>query len=406
MLENTRRNNVFIISGGISMTSINYKLGLVVLIAVILLVVVVPVSAAVLTTSQFGALAQNASGYVDGNPIGGGKGYSDIKTSGNCTATNSTELISCLGSVTSGQVVYVPGTAEINMTDVSPTLLDTTTIPAGVTIASNRGYGGSAGGRIFKLGETSDNGYRMFTTGGNNVRITGLRIEADHPTHDAYVKEKEAIVNGFAGFQIDNCEISGWSVAAIEINSLNTTLLANALTTSELGSSMANIHHNYIHNNQATGYGYGVVLDKGVALIKANVFSLNGHSIADTGASSDGYEATYNIEFDLMHVYGHTFDVHGQIGGESGIAGNTFRYYHNTFYPQGDRKNIMIRGDPLNTAEISYNILANSTISACSGPSTLYGCSVYQNGATTVNITMARNYIDGRYVAGSEVSHV
>ena len=76
--------------------NMKYKLGLVVLVAVILLVVV-PVSAAVLTTSQFGALAQNASGYVDGNPIGGGKGYSDIKTTGDHIVTNTSEFSSTYG---------------------------------------------------------------------------------------------------------------------------------------------------------------------------------------------------------------------------------------------------------------------------------------------------------------------
>jgi hypothetical protein len=357
-------------------------------------------SADVLTTSQFGAGTS-----VDGNPIGGGTGYSDIKTTGDCIATTSATLISCLASVTYGQVIYVPETAEINMTDVSPTFTDTTTIPAGITIASNRGYNGSSGGRIFKLGETSDNGYIMFTAGGDNVRFTGLRIESDHTTIDHGPREKTGISNGnqftgvgYKGFQVDNCEISGWSITGILIHHLNSTSITEGITTPEIGSSIANIHHNYIHNNVGSGYGYGVAVFDGSALVKGNVFSKNRHSVESSGVDGSGYEASYNVHLSgTPGNYGHIFDAHGDPR-DGCDAGTLYRIHHNTVLSNLSQ-DVIIAGDPRQSAVITNNIFKNNTIVGS-------GAFVsFASRGTTNNITMQHNVIDEGYFAGSTELH-
>ncbi len=52
-----------------------------------------------------------------GNPIGGGEGYDDILTSGDFTVRTSAELREALEQARAGQVVFIPGGGEIDMTD-------------------------------------------------------------------------------------------------------------------------------------------------------------------------------------------------------------------------------------------------------------------------------------------------
>ncbi|MDD1699413.1 MAG: hypothetical protein LUQ04_01325, partial [Methanoregula sp.] len=72
------------------------------------------------------------------------------------------------------------------------------------------------------------------------------------------------------------------------------------------------------------GEGYGVSLYAGTALIEANLFDYNRHSITGSGVKGESYEARYN------HVLGHGnaigashFDVHA--------GGNAYKIHHNTF---------------------------------------------------------------------------
>jgi hypothetical protein len=268
-----------------------------------------------------------------GNPVGGGTGYNRIisQTDPGVKYVVSTrdELFSALKSAKSGEVIFVQGNADIDLTGTYDTV-----IPGGVTLASDRGSNGSPGGRIFRYRTNPPSLEKelskMFTfiVGGDNVRITGLRIEGDDTTQDELFEDVGLEVmtairaDERKGLEIDNCEIWGWSHAGVY------------LVNSDWSTAQAYVHHNYIHHCQARGYGYGVDVRGGNALIEANIFDYTRHAISAKGLPGEGYEARYNIH--LGHGTakgGHHFDVHPYPASETSdsIAGYEYKIHHNTF---------------------------------------------------------------------------
>jgi PKD repeat protein len=345
-----------------------------------------------------------------GNPIGGGTGYSDIILPGNpnikYTVTNYAEFASALTKTyKKGDIIYVPESASINMTG-HPGVV----IPGNVTIASNRGSNGSPGGRFFWLSSPSDSshGYQtgtMFYITSDNVRITGLRLEGPHMTTDPSVgdnsKQRSAMdLRNGKGLEIDNCEMYGWAYAAVDIETSTgqDALYVLGLNSAEIGSAIANIHHNYIHHCQMDGLGYGVVLGRGTALVKANLFDYTRHAIAASGLQNEGYEASYNIH--LGHGYvGSVFDMHGQdVGGVERIAGTLVKIHHNTLNYTIDYS-VGIRGTPLNQ-EYIYN---NKMLWFVSGGKNYPP--VYQSCGSTTNVTMTNNMIGGVLYPGNVIRY-
>jgi PKD repeat protein len=287
-----------------------------------------------------------------GSPVGGGEGYARIVTSGNKTADSASTLISALSTAESGDVVFVPSTAVIDLTGTYGTV-----IPGGVTLAGDRGVNGSPGGRIFRYRTTpasAENEYSQiptFVIGGDDVRVTGLRIEGqdvvqDELFEDVGLEVKAAIkAIGRSGLEVDNCEMWGWSHAAVHLE----------------GSRSAHIHHNSIHHCQARGYGYGVAhSEDSYSLVEANVFDSTRHAIMSTGSPNEGYEARYNIH--LGHgepIGGHHFDVHGQEYDGGTIAGREFYIHHNTFEATA-LYSLGIRGMPLVGVYVDHNIFESS----------------------------------------------
>jgi len=264
----------------------------------------------------YGAEAANTTG----NPIGGGNGYTDIISINNpdveYIVDTQSELLSALENAIAGDIIYVEGNANIGMGNLSYVQ-----IPAGVTLASNRGENDALGGRIY----TTKRGKTLFYVVGENVRITGLRIEGPD-TGTNYVSNLNVAIQSsfFRNLEVDNCEIYGWSHAAIALRGTGGVDMISG----------GYIHHNYIHNNQADGYGYGVTLgDGGTALIEANYFDYCRHAIAGTGKPGDGYEARYNICGPnwIAPISPHNFDMHGYDTGSEVIAGDTIKIYNNTF---------------------------------------------------------------------------
>ena len=103
---------------------------------------------------------------------------------------------------------------------------------------------------------------------GPDVRITGLRIRGPNPKrymdhHRRSIAEgrgseyyykfpfSRGIEMGHSGLEVDNCELSGFSHAAIYL----------------VKGDRHHIHHNFIHHCQYQGLGYGVVLDVASSLI-------------------------------------------------------------------------------------------------------------------------------------------
>ncbi len=115
----------------------------------------------ILTGDCYGAEACNPTG----NPIGGGAGYTRIisgtEASVKYVVSTKAELLTALRSAKAGEMVFVKGNAVIDMTG-TPSV----TIPAGVTLASDRGRAGSAGA-LLKRTRNLDGGWEepMFVAG-------------------------------------------------------------------------------------------------------------------------------------------------------------------------------------------------------------------------------------------------
>ena len=111
-------------------------------------------------------------------PIGGGAGYTQVVTGGDHVVKDLDSLLQALSQATQGQVVFIPGDAEIDLTTriyIEQLVLD---VPQGVTLAGDRGHQGSQGALL-----TSDALQTpvMIRAAGPGVRITGLRIRGPNP---------------------------------------------------------------------------------------------------------------------------------------------------------------------------------------------------------------------------------
>lgn len=287
-------------------------------------------------------------------PIGGGEGYKRIVTKGDFVAEDLEALIDVLSKAKSGQVVFIPGKAVIDMTTFIYIDKTTLKIPEGVILASDRGHNGSMGAQI-----TSDSldTPLMIQIMGPNVRITGIRLQGpnpkrylDHhkrafgtggPGHTYYYKfpTSNGISVKFPKLEIDNCEISAFSHAGINLTAGNEQ----------------HIHHNLIHKCQYNGLGYGVALDASTALIEYNIFNENRHSIAGTGRIGCGYTARYNVHEDVS--LSHCFDMHGGRDRKDNttIAGTLIEIYNNTFY--APQTAVVIRGVPQDKCDVRRNWL-------------------------------------------------
>ncbi len=210
-------------------------------------------------------------------------------------------------------------------------------------------YHVSPGGLIY-LGPAGSDHRTGLVAGRENVRITGIRLEGPDPGNEKVEPAAIGIFSAYRNLEVDNCEIWGWSGAAVGIFGTS-------------GSDMKTggyIHHNYIHHCQMDGLGYGVVVSGGaVSLIEANYFDHCRHAIAGSGVAGDGYEARYNIcgpNF-TAGSSSHNFDMHGTTSGSDIIAGDTIRIHHNTFMATGPLNAfpVAIRGVPRDGAYIDHN---------------------------------------------------
>ena len=271
------------------------------------------------------------------DPIGGGAGYGTIYTTGDYVVTNAEELYQALRFAESGQVVYIPGGTVIDLTGHLYFRRINFNLRPGVILASNRGYVNPDGtvetGAVLRNTSTVGGMISMMA----DSRLTGLVLEgptkANHIPHHTrafsnpgygstyyygsmYVSTIGVRING-ANAQVDNCEISGFGKAAINIdNDLHDVW----------------IHHCYIHHNQAQGLGYGICHeDSSSSLVEYCLFNYNRHSIAATGRGRTGYIARFNVE--MGESLGHCFDIHGAADrGEPGNhAGEFCEMYNNTF---------------------------------------------------------------------------
>lgn len=268
-----------------------------------------------------------------GDPIGGGAGYRDIKTSGDFTVRTLDELLAALKTAKAGQVIFIPDGVEID-TGTQQGL----TVPSGVTLAGTRGLNGSLGARLF----TKSMAIRpLLQSGGDDVRVTGLRFEGPYSGPERIAQMSQCMTMAHHNCTVDNCEIYNWNLVGIGVG----------------GGGNVYIHHNDIHHCQLSGYGYGVSTGRANCFITANKFDWCRHDIASSGSPGDCYEASWNLVG--PNATSHRFDMHGgsDRGDGTDIAGDWIYIHHNTFQDP-KRRAVVIRGVPSQGAEVHHNWFA------------------------------------------------
>jgi len=197
-------------------------------------------------------------------PIGGGAGYRRAVVLGDYVAVSVEQLVASLRLAKSGETVYIPGGVVLNFTTLVLTEDFVLRVPGGVTLASNRGIGASIGAL---LKSDALQTLPLINVDGPGVRLTGMRIQGPDPERNRQhwresfsilhtetrgdltprqyyysVPIARGVYTEFDNLEVDNCDLSGWSHAAV--------FLANGIG--------HNIHHNHIHHNQGQGLGYGI----------------------------------------------------------------------------------------------------------------------------------------------------
>ena len=273
--------------------------------------------------------------------IGGGVGYKDTITSGDIVVSTYEQLKSALASPLSipGYIIYIDPTSEINFDDKEVLM-----IPAGVIVASNRGYNHSKGALLYKtIVDKVNSVFFMIDTGRDATRISGLRIEGPSKTTDDVFYTMRAIASWGDQLKVDNCELFGFG-NAINIGSNSNEVI---------------IHHNYIHHNQRAGYGYGILVGRNSDVtIKYNRFDFNRHDVAGSGLPGTSYEAHDNIHGTNTNT---NYDMHGDDeDGYGGNAGQNMSIHHNYFPKKGRLLyTIGIRGIPIGgPVDIHNNIFS------------------------------------------------
>ncbi|MET0235821.1 MAG: FG-GAP-like repeat-containing protein [Kibdelosporangium sp.] len=269
---------------------------------------------------------------------------------GTVTVDTRDELIAALAGAVAGDTVFVAGGASIDLTGRKRI-----PIPAGVTLASDRGSNGSPGALLYntELDLGDNEAWAQFTVTGSGTRVTGLRLRGpDSEIRDSayqYDTSRGIEASSASDLTVDNNELSAWAHAAVYLRD-----------TIEARYSRNNVHH-----NRRTGLGYGIVLvNDSSAVIEYNTFSQNRHAIAANGIRTIRYEARYNLVID--NGRGHGFDVHGEdeaLGNGAPYAGDVIHIKHNTFRSKVEAA-VKVRGKPATGAYVSGNCFAHSSASA------------------------------------------
>lgn len=307
---------------------------------------------------------QRYGAYSEGDVIGGGYNYSEVFTTGDYIVTTEDELVAALKKAKSGEVVFIPGGTYINVSDCGAAKVRSIVVPAGVTLASDRGRVKedgtvSTGAVIASSYNAYPNDYTI-KIGGEGARVTGVVLKGPDPAaHVAHHTRAGTIPMGsnyyyqittvygvycaFNNCEFDNIEIAGYNTCAFVIENLE-----NPVTGTE-------VHHTYTHHNQLKGLGYGVRVDFSAVNITYNMFNYNRHSIASGGAAQSSYSAENNIE--MGNSLDHFFDVHGGKDRKDGtnIAGGYVYIRNNSFL--GNMRPFAQRGLPEIGQDFSYNVV-------------------------------------------------
>lgn len=312
-------------------------------------------------------LGYGAQSWTGSNPVGGGPGYTsyvDPNANGTVIANTADSLRLAIDQANSngGGQVYIPGDAQINLSDIAWQL--PLVLQDGVTVGSNRGQSGSPGALVYIDPNPNHPGTQhlrslipaifVFQISGENSRITGLRLRGTDP-HYRFERACHPLENGIlvagAKARIDNCEIAQWNYRAIQVENAGTK---------------STIAHNYIHHSRRHSLGYGINVTTssrhahlaGTAKITANIIDWGRHAIAGGGIIGTRYRAAYNIFGETFRHY--TLDMHDgagnpDLGGMPGIAGTQITVVSNSFYDYDANGAINIGGRPQKMSTIRKN---------------------------------------------------
>ncbi|MFB6139929.1 MAG: right-handed parallel beta-helix repeat-containing protein [Halosimplex sp.] len=283
--------------------------------------------------SQYESTTSTASSTD--NHIGGGDGYPNAvpESAADVVVSTLDELLNALDAASSGDIVYVAGDATIDASPVTGT--DKLSVPAGVTLASDRGIDGAAGGTI----ETDVIDYSHMMSAEGGARVTGVRLVGPI---DSYVEYSKPVVSGLTVkgdvVEVENCEVTGFNHAGLKLN------------------ASAHVHHSHVHGNSMDGLGYGIMCYGGQkTLVEYNKFNFNRHCVANEGTA--GYEVRYNLFTGKTIAY--------QVGTHRPGA-TTLEIHHNTFVPTKHLNDgidpschVTVRGVPDDVADIHHNWFHN-----------------------------------------------
>lgn len=300
-----------------------------------------------------------APAYLNGSSIGGGDGYLGTidPNQASYVVDTAAELKAALAAASSGQIVYVADGAVITLDSTSDwygmvkymgSNYAGFYVKAGVILAGGRGRVSNPG--IIRLAAGFYNGTDSlgFIVCGAGADVCGLDI--DGPQDGTSGGNYWAAIEASSSSEIYNNEIHGFGYAGVLV-----WRNANGVW----------IHHNYIHNIQQDGLGYGVcvtasdIYNTASATVEGNIFDYHRHVIAgSTGRTS--YIFRYN--YLGANCTSHQIDCHGQNDGyyqEDGgeyvyCAGENIEVYNNTSVCTSAAF-VVIRGVPYSTGLVSVH---------------------------------------------------
>ncbi len=218
-------------------------------------------------------------------------------------------------------------------------------IPAGVTVRGDRR--GTLFGPLIWL-DTGQNAESLFEISGDDVRITGLRLQGPSRDKDGSPPAMRGICSqSHSGVVVDHSDISDWPAAAVDLRDAHAESACKQLQF-QLDVIVA---RNFIHDNQnKSGGGYGVAAGSGAApAILGNTFLRNRHAVTGDNSTFTSYNAEFNLVLSDVPYYGfhkveQDFDVHGNGPNHTGGFGATnVNIARNTFFGT-NRANIALRG--------------------------------------------------------------
>jgi hypothetical protein len=252
----------------------------------------------------------------------------------------------------------------------------------------------------------------LFLIAGDNVRISGVRLQGPGPPPDAWRAQvvrpqcpspspcalgytKGINFTDQLNIEIDHNELFGWNTAAVEAIGNGTTDRVWQMWTSQVtgdssgihypsGPEPVDIHDNYFHDNwypttpvpgsacSPTNrdacmpyFGYGIVASGTHLLIERNVFNDYFHAIAANGCPGSGYRAYTNLVLANGGGTGEqAFDAHYRrpsCGVPSSAAGHDFDVRWNSFL-YSEWAAIYLNGTPDVGAFVSSNVFTNDHV--------------------------------------------